>query len=110
MLLVPNPALRRLDYYVRFQNLMLADHCRWLLGSKLVYLRKKKGTKPRPIRIGEFWRRVIAKKLVQSNASVSRKIFAQARQFGISILGGTEALIHFRTCLEAALKKDDGLP
>ena len=33
----------------------LADHCRWLLGSKLVFLRKKVGNKPRLIRIGEFW-------------------------------------------------------
>ena len=86
----------------------LADHCRWLLGSKLVFLRKKVGNKPRPIRIGEFWRRVVAKKLVQINAATSRKIFARARQFGISVPGGAEALIHFRTCLEDSLRTDDG--
>ena len=86
----------------------LLDHCRWILGSKLVFLRKKSGVKPRPIRIGEFWRRVIAKKLVQVNGAATRKVFARARQFGISVPGGAEGLAHFRTCFEEALKIDEG--
>eukprot|EP00973_Karenia_brevis_P086824 12041250-Karenia_brevis.AAC.1 len=43
-------------------------HCaRWILDSRLTFLRKKSGPKPRPIRIGEVWRRIIAKGLVHDD-------------------------------------------
>ena len=87
----------------------LAPHCRWLLGSRLIFLRKKSG-KPRPIRIGEFWRRFIGKKLVSGTATNMRPTFAKARQYGVGIPGGCEGLIHFRLALEESLKRDPGTP
>ena len=42
----------------------LPESSRWILGSRLVYLRKKRGNTPRLIRIGELWRRLVAKKLL----------------------------------------------
>ena len=38
----------------------LCEAARWILDSRLVFLAKKSGAAPRPIRIGEVWRRVIA--------------------------------------------------
>ena len=40
------------------------DDGRFILDSRLAFLRKKRGTVPHPIRVGEFWRRFIAKKLI----------------------------------------------
>ena len=45
----------------------LPEEARFILDSRLVYLRKKHGKVPRPIRVGELWRRVIAKRLVFDN-------------------------------------------
>eukprot|EP00973_Karenia_brevis_P053219 7397379-Karenia_brevis.AAC.1 len=43
-------------------------HCaRWILNSRLTFLKKKSGPKPRPIRVGEVWRRIIAKGLVRDH-------------------------------------------
>ena len=42
----------------------LPENCRWILDSRLVFLKKKKGPAPRPVRVGEVWRRIIAKKIV----------------------------------------------
>ena len=42
----------------------LPESSRWILGSRLVYLKKKKGSAPRSMRIGEFWRRLITKRLL----------------------------------------------
>ena len=69
------------EFYSKAVDGSLASHCRWLLGSRLVYLRKKSG-KPRPIRIGEFWRRFIGKKLVNTTATKMRPTFVKGRQFG----------------------------
>ena len=73
---------------------LLDDTCRWILESRLVFFRKKSGTVPRPIRIGELWRRTIAKKMANDFRPELRSLFLKARQFGIAIPGGTEALIH----------------
>ena len=40
---------------------------RFILDSRLVYLRKKRGEVPRPIRVGELWRRVVAKRLLHDH-------------------------------------------
>ena len=45
----------------------LCDAARCFLGSHLVFSRKKFGAKNRPIRVGEFGRRVIAKRLVHAS-------------------------------------------
>jgi hypothetical protein len=42
---------------------LLPESCRWILDSRLIFLQKQKGPKPRPIRVGEVWRRLIAKRV-----------------------------------------------
>ena len=78
----------------------LCDASRWILESRLVFLRKKTGNAPRPIRVGELWRRVIAKRLVDAHRAEVQRICLGARQFGVAIPGGAEGLIHFRMSLE----------
>ena len=34
----------------------LCTEARWILNSRLVFLKKKKSCTPRPIRVGELWR------------------------------------------------------
>lgn len=75
---------------------------RWILGSRLVFLKKKKGTAPRPIRVGELWRREVAKSLVSKARSEFQSLLINARQFGVLAPGGADALVHFRCCAEAA--------
>ena len=100
--------LRALDeFYAKAVEGQLAPHCRWILDSRLVFLRKKSG-KPRPIRIGEMWRRFIGKKLAHDSALAMRPVFLRGRQFGVGVPGGCEALIHFRLNLEESLKIDAG--
>ena len=40
----------------------LDDNSRWMLDSRLVFLKKKAGPAPRPVRVGEVWRRIVAKR------------------------------------------------
>ena len=81
----------------------LCDAARWILESRVIFLRKKTGPAPRPIRVGELWRRVIGKRLVDDNREKVNRICLSLRQFGVAVPGGAEALIHFRTLLEQAL-------
>ena len=78
----------------------LADSARWLLDSRLVFLKKKIGPAPRPVRIGECWRRVVGKKLVHETRSEAQSLFLGLRQYGIAVPGGTDVLVHFRGVLE----------
>ena len=68
-----------------------------MLDSRLVFLRKKAGNAPRPVRVGELWRRVIAKRLLHANREKIQRVCIAARQFGVAVPGGAEGLIHFRT-------------
>lgn len=81
----------------------LCSAARWILHSRVVFLRKKSGTTPRPIRVGELWRRVIAKRLIADQRGRIQEFCLRVRQLGVSIPGGADALIHFRTELETAL-------
>ena len=84
----------------------LPSCCRWMLGSRLVFLKKKHGTKPRPVRVGEVWRRVVAKHSLQQHSAKVRKRMLEAHQYGVAIPGGGEILIHTRRVLEQSLKLD----
>ena len=81
----------------------LCKEARWILDSRLIYLRKKTGSIPRPIRIGQVWRRVIAKRLIEANRDAIQKFCLKVRQLGVSCPGGADALIHFRAGVEAFL-------
>ena len=81
----------------------LCEGARWLLESRLVFLRKKRGPAPRPIRIGELWRRVIAKRLLHVHRDAVQAACRAARQFGVGEPGGADALVHWRVLLEELL-------
>jgi hypothetical protein len=78
----------------------LVEDTRFILDSRLVFLKKKRGSVPRPIRVGELWRRVVAKRLLYDNKVDIAAVCKDARQFGVGFPGGADVLIHFRTILE----------
>ena len=78
----------------------LCPDARWILNSRLVFLKKKNTETPRPIRVGELWRRVVAKRMVEVNKTTIKEVCFEARQFGVAVAGGADALIHFRVELE----------
>ena len=88
----------------------LPDERRWILGSRLIYLQKKKGPAPRPVRTGEVWRRMLAKNLVFSTQKKLQQICLQARQLGVTIPGEADALIHFRKTFEEAVELEGERP
>ena len=76
------------------------------MNSRLVYIAKKTGSVPRPIRVGEIWRRLISKHLLHRHETKVRKVMVEAAQFGVSMPGGAEALVHTRETIEAAVRSD----
>ena len=78
---------------------------RWILDSRLVFLKKKNSNTPRPVRVGELLRRVVAKRMVESNRTNIKEECFKARQFGVAVPGGADALIHFRGELAKKLKQ-----
>lgn len=87
----------------------LANCVRWILDSRLGFLKKKSGLAPRPFRVGEFWRRFIRKKLVHETRSDAHAVFLAMRQFGIACSCGTDVLVHFRGVFETELKEALGM-
>ena len=76
----------------------------WLLRTRVVYIGKKGSSKPRPLRVGEFLRRVISKReLFKQRPQIMRRMLA-ARQFGIALPGGAECLIHWRAAIIEEIK------
>ena len=75
----------------------LPAEARFILDSRLVYLRKKHGKVPRPIRVGEFWRRVIAKRLVYDNQTDVASVCKKARQYGVGLPGGARSRSRVRS-------------
>jgi hypothetical protein len=82
----------------------LNDSGRWLCRSRTVFIAKKTGEAPRPIKVGEVLRAAAAKRLLNRSAGKLRKVFLQMHQWGISIPGGAEALTHWRDLAESASK------
>ena len=78
----------------------LCDAARWITASRLIFLRKKKSATPRPIRVGEVWRRLIAKRLIHAHRTGIQQFCLDARQFGVALPGGSDALVHFRLLAE----------
>ena len=75
----------------------------WLTDSRLVYLKKASSETPRPIRVGEVWRRLIGKRLIADHRQTLQELFVKVRQCGVAIPGGCEALVHARRCLDRIL-------
>ena len=83
----------------------LPDVARWILDSRLVYLKKKASTTPRPVRIGEVFRRIIGKRLKNDLSSEVSKTFLEHRQFGVGVPGGVDALVAFQMTAESSLRR-----
>ena len=77
-----------------------------MMNSRLVYIAKKTGSVPRPIRVGEIWRRLISKHLLHRHEAKVRRVMVEATQFGVSMPGGAEALVHTCETIEAAIRSD----
>ena len=90
-------------------NGRLSSSCRWILDSRLVFLKKKKGPAPRPVRVGELWRRVIAKRLVHDHRQIVQQLCLRFRQFGVALPGGADILIHARSLIEDLIRDRDQL-
>eukprot|EP00959_Pyramimonas_sp_CCMP1952_P386193 8093952-Pyramimonas_sp.AAC.1 len=90
---------------LRFQDASrdgrLGTEARWLTRTRLVFLKKKGSDKPRPVRVGEFLRAAMAKKVQKRAAPKLRAAFAASRQWGVEMPGGCEALVHWRSLVEA---------
>ena len=80
----------------------LPDSMRWITRSRLIFLKKATGNKPRPIRIGELLRRIIGKHMAHGHRSEFSAVFGSMRQWGVGTPGGCEGLVHFRQLIEQA--------
>lgn len=79
----------------------------WLTQSRLVFLRKPGTETPRPIRVGEVWRRLVAKRLVADNRTSLQQLLVRSRQCGVALPGGADVLVHLRRCLEEAAESSE---
>ena len=85
----------------------LAAEARWILDSKLVWLKKKGKAAPRPIRIGETYRRAIGKWNVdRAKQGIVRALVADG-QLGVGVPCAVEGLVHSYRLLEGALKSGE---
>lgn len=95
-----NRLLRAIDNFQEHAvNGTLPAPCRWILGSRLIFIKKKHGPKPRPIRVGELWKRVAAKSSLHASKRKVQKAMLEARQYGVSIPGGADILVARRADL-----------
>ena len=78
----------------------LPNSCRWILGTAATFLTKPGKDTPRPIRCGEWLRKVIAKVLLRRYRGKIRKRMLELMQFGVQMPGGCEALYHARQTIE----------
>ena len=107
---VANRMYRAIDALRRAgENGELSESARWILASRLVFIKKKKGPAPRPIRVGELWRRVIAKGITSDHKSRIQSFMLKLRQMGVAIPGGAEALIHLRAVAEEVMSSADAV-
>ena len=91
------------DLVTRAFNGDLPGAAGWLRESRLVFLKKPGKEEPRPIRVGEVWRRLIGKRLLDTHKDTVQRFCGEARQYGIGVLNGAEILIHARTLIERNL-------
>jgi hypothetical protein len=78
----------------------LPEAARWILGSGVTFLEKPGKDAPRPIRAGEWLRKVISKSLLNRHRKQIQKLMISLHQFGVAMPGGCEALFHARDTIE----------
>jgi len=81
---------------------------RWILDSRVIFIPKKGSPVPRPVRIGEVWRRIIAKRLCHLHRTKARTVLVHRNQYGVAVPGATEGLILARAVIEMVLAGDPG--
>ena len=57
----------------------------------------------------EIWRRLISKHLLHRHEAKVRRVMVDACQYGVSMPGGAEALVHTRETIENAIRADPSL-
>jgi hypothetical protein len=72
----------------------------WIKSTRLVLLAKKGSATPRPVRVGEFLRGAVAKRLQRQAAPRLRRTLRSYHQWGVAMPGGCEALVHWRSTVE----------
>ena len=72
----------------------------WILHSQLTFLCRLGSDTPRPVRVGDHLRRLIGKRLLVNFGAKIRKVKLEFLQFGVSVPGWAEALIHARRAVE----------
>ena len=78
----------------------------WILRTRLLFIGKKNSTKPRPLRVGKFFRRMVAKhSLAELQPRILQRML-QARQCGVCLPGGTDVLIHWRDTVIKEIQSD----
>jgi hypothetical protein len=78
----------------------LPPAARWILGSGVTFLEKAGKEAPRPIRAGEWLRKVIGKSLLLKHKDTIIKLMFELHQYGVNMQGGTEILFHARDTIE----------
>ena len=78
----------------------LPPAARWILDTTVTFLEKPAVDTPRPIRAGEWVRKVVAKVLLRRNRGKIRSLMLRFGQFGVAIPGGAEMLYHARSTIE----------
>ena len=91
-------ALRQL--HTAMESGSLGSQARWLLRTRLVWLKKKKGPAPRPVQIGEVIRSSFAKRTLRRHEASLRQVLLRMRQWGMAMPGAAEAIIHWRGTVE----------
>ena len=98
---VVNRLLRVLETFLgRALGGDLPGGAHWVLHSQLTFLCKPGSDTPRPIRVGDHLRRLVGKRLLVKFGARIRKVMLGFLQFGVSVPGGAEALIHVRHTVE----------
>ena len=98
---VANRLVRALCHlHSALQKGILGSSARWRLRTRLVWLKKKTGRAPRPVKIGEVLRTSFAKRLARKGEAVLRPKLAEMHQWGLAMPGGAEAMVHWRNTLE----------
>ena len=78
----------------------LPPAARWILNTGVTFLEKPAVDTPRPIRAGEWVRKVVAKVLLRRHRAKIRTLMLRFGQFGVAIPGGVEMLYHARNTIE----------
>ena len=78
----------------------LIPEATWIKRTRLIFLQKPGSDTPRPVRMGEFLRGCMAKRMQRQAAPRLRRTCRSYHQWGVEMPGGAEALVHWRSTIE----------